>query len=101
MSAQALIVVDVQQAFDDASYWGARNNPGAEANVARLLAAWRAAGRPVFLIPHDSRLPGSPLAPGHHGNAFKAEAAPAPGDVVIAQSVHSAFIGTDDRQSAV
>ena len=32
----ALVVVDVQQAFEDASYWGRRNNPDCEVNVAAL-----------------------------------------------------------------
>jgi hypothetical protein len=33
----ALVVVDVQRAFEDAAYWGRRNNPACEANVAALL----------------------------------------------------------------
>ena len=43
----ALLVVDLQQAFDDARYWGRRNNPGCEANVVALVAEWRARERPV------------------------------------------------------
>lgn len=91
---EALIVIDVQQGFDDPR-WPPRNNPQAEANVARLLAGWRAAGAPVFLIRHDSAEPGSPLRPDTPGNAFKPEAAARPGEPVIAKSVNSAFIGTD------
>ncbi len=33
----ALLVVDLQRAFDDAGHWGRRNNPACEANVAALL----------------------------------------------------------------
>jgi nicotinamidase-related amidase len=70
MSAPALIVVDVQQAFDDPS-WGARNNPACEANIAALIEHWRAHGRPIVFVRHDSDEPGSTLAPDSPGNAFK------------------------------
>src|SRR5215207_46204 len=56
----ALIVIDVQQGFDDPS-WGERDNPDAEANIGRLIAAWSDASRPIVLVRHDSRSPGSPL----------------------------------------
>lgn len=91
----ALILIDIQQGFDDLKYWGPRNNPGAEANAAKLLQAWRASGRPVFHVQHRSTTPVSPLRPGQPGCDFKPEVKPLPGEPVIGKSVNSAFIGTD------
>lgn len=90
----ALLIIDVQRAIDDPS-WGVRNNPGAEANIAALLAAWRAGGRPVFHIKHNSIEPRSTYRPGQPGNDFKAEAAPLPHEPVVGKQTNSAFIGTD------
>ena len=90
----ALIVIDVQKAIDHPS-WGVRNNPEAEANIARLLAAWRAAGWPVYHVRHDSREPQSTYRPGQSGHHFKAEALPLAGETVIAKRTNSAFIGTN------
>ena len=56
----ALIIIDVQDGMDD-PVWGARNNPDAERNMARLLADWRAKGRPIYHIQHMSRRAASPL----------------------------------------
>ena len=38
----ALVVIDVQRGFDDTGYWGPRNNPACEANVAALIAGYNA-----------------------------------------------------------
>jgi len=92
-AAAALLVIDVQQGFDDPT-WGPRNNPALETRVAELLDAWRAARRPVLHARHMSTLPDSPLRPGQRGNAFKTEAAPRPGEPVIEKRVNSCFIGT-------
>jgi nicotinamidase-related amidase len=89
----ALVLIDVQQAFDDPS-WGRRNNPAAEANIARLVADFRAAGRPIIHVKHDSTEPASTLRPDRPGNAFKPEAVPAAGEPLFAKTVNSAFIGT-------
>lgn len=93
-SAAALIVIDVQKGIDDPS-WGRRNNPEAEANIARLLDAWRAESGPIFHIKHNSTEPDSAYRPGQPGNDFKPEARPLPGETVIEKTTNSAFIGTD------
>lgn len=90
----ALILIDVQKGFDEA-YWGKRSHPEAESNIARLLARWRSAGRPLFHVRHDSTEANSVLRPDNAGNAFKDEALPEPGEPVISKNVNSAFIGTD------
>ena len=89
----ALIVIDVQKAIDDPR-WGPRNNPGAELVIAELLSAWRAEALPIIHIRHDSTERGSPYRPDAPGHAFKAEAAPRPGETVIGKSANSAFVGT-------
>lgn len=102
-SAPALILIDFQQAFDDAAYWGGeRNNPAAETNAARLLAYWREHQLPIFHVQHSSTSqaanPDTRLAPGQPGHAFKPEVVPLPGETIIQKNVNSAFIGTDLRQ---
>src|SRR3712207_1542194 len=91
----ALLVVDVQRAFDRDDVWGRRDNPECETNVAGLLAAWRAEGRPVVFIRHDSTEPESTLAPGTPGNAFKPEVSGEP-DLLVVKHVNSAFHGDPD-----
>ena len=86
-------MIDVQKAIDDRS-WGVRNNPGAEANIAALLAAWRKAGWPVYHIRHDSTDPESTYRQGQPGHEFKPEALPLDGETVVAKRTNSAFIGT-------
>jgi len=89
----ALIVVDVQAAFLD-SRMGERNNPQAESNIARLLAAWRSGGRPIRHVVHDSVEPNSLLRPDSPGNAIQAVATPKAGEPIYRKHVNSAFIGT-------
>ena len=90
----ALVLIDLQLAIDD-SRWGPRNNPGAEAAIASLLAAWREQGLPVIHIRHDSSEPDSPYRPGGPGHPFKPEAAPLPGETIVGKSTNSAFIAGD------
>ena len=90
----ALIIIDVQDGLDEPRL-GQRNNPDAEANMARLLADWRAKQRPIYFIQHMSTEPNSPLRPELPGNAIKRIVAPEGDEPVIQKQVNSAFIGTD------
>jgi nicotinamidase-related amidase len=96
----ALILIDVQQAFLDPR-WGERNNPEAESNIARLLAAWRESGRPIRHVVHDSVQSAdepesdSLLRPDSPGNAIQPLAAPRPVEPVYRKNVNSGFIGTN------
>ena len=90
----ALLVIDVQKGLDNPRL-GPRNNPDAEKRIAELLAAWRAAGKPVIHVKHMSTEPQSLLRPGLPGNAIKDEALPIDGEPLFQKNVNSAFIGTD------
>jgi nicotinamidase-related amidase len=92
-----LIVIDVQQAFNDPS-WGRRNNPDAEYNIAKLLAAWRNSGRPLIHVHHRSPRPESLFHPSRAGFQVKEEAEPLPGEAIVYKDVNSSFIGTDLEQ---
>ncbi len=94
----ALIIIDVQEAFDEPR-WGRRNNPDAEANITRLLGAWREAGRPVFHVRHLNLTPGSSFHPDAPGSRIKTCVRPRDGEPVIEKTVNSAFIGTDLEES--
>ncbi len=86
LSNTALVVVDVQQAFEDGEYWGRRNNPGCEANVAALIAAWRGARRPIVYVRHEFE---------SHDWAFKDVVSGEP-DLLVSKQVNSAFYGSPD-----
>jgi nicotinamidase-related amidase len=88
-----LLIVDVQKAIDDPR-WGRRNNPELEANLARLLAAWRGSGRRVIHVRHLSRERDSTYRPDGPGAPFKPEVLPLPGETVVGKQVCNAFIGT-------
>jgi nicotinamidase-related amidase len=95
-SATALIVVDVQRAFDEWEAAGKRrNNPQAVARIVDLLNAFRERSAPIFHIRHQGTRPISSFLPGGTGYAVKDEARELAGEPVIVKRVNSAFIGTD------
>ena len=100
----ALVVVDVQQGFDDAGYWGPRDNPGCDAAIDELVRTWTSRGRPVVVVQHASTDPRSPLHPSSPGHALKPYVADAlahasdraPAALVVTKSVNSSFHGSPD-----
>lgn len=94
MGSVALIVVDVQQGFDQ-PVWGTRNNPACEENIAALIDAWRDRDQPIVYVRHDSTEPGSPFTPGQRGNDFQEILSGEP-DLLVVKSVNSAFHGDPD-----
>lgn len=91
----ALILIDVQKGFDEKEFWGKRNNPSAENNMAKLLTMWRQTNRPIFHIKHNSRNLHVPLHPKHKGNEIKEIVKPLAHETLITKQVNSALIGTD------
>jgi nicotinamidase-related amidase len=95
LSRHALVVVDVQQGFDDPS-WGVRNNEECDANIDALVHHWSAVGRPVVYVQHDSVHPESPLHPAAAGHRLKDYLADVTPDLVVRKTVNSSFHGAPD-----
>jgi nicotinamidase-related amidase len=96
-SAQALIVIDVQEGFDHPDFWGPTANSDAEQNIDALITTWRTSDRgPVIIVRHDSTGTESPLHPAQPGNRLKALVHPRRDELLVTKSVNSAFYGTPD-----
>lgn len=93
-----LVVVDVQAGFDDLC-WGPRDNPACDDNVASLVDAFAATGRPVVYVRHDSTSTNSPLHPEQPGNALKSYLEAHAPDLVVTKEVNSSFHGSPDLHS--
>ncbi|MYS06621.1 isochorismatase family protein [Streptomyces sp. SID6041] len=95
----ALVVVDVQKGFEE-EFWGKRDNPAAEGNIAALIDRWQETGRPVVFVRHDSvESSRSPLRAGHVGNGFKDFVEERRGkgrgpELLVTKTVNSAFYGS-------
>lgn len=91
---KALLVIDVQKAFEDKK-WGTRNNPYAEENIAQILEHFRREGDTVIHIQHGSSHPDSRFYIGKEGVKFKEIVTPLAQELVIQKTMNSAFIGTN------
>lgn len=91
-----LLLIDLQEAILHPT-WGRLSNPAVPEQAARLLAAWRRAGRPRVHVFHASTEAASPYRPGQPGADPLPAVRPLPGEPVVVKSAHSAFVGTDLR----
>lgn len=92
----ALIIIDVQLGFTASDYWGRRNNPSFEGNLARLIEAWSG---PIVVVKHNSSSPGSPLYPSNAGNALMPVVSAVEPALLVTKSVNSAFYGEPDLRA--
>lgn len=98
MKKACLLIIDVQKGFDEAEFWGERNNPNAEVNMLILLDAFRKAKLPVFHVQHQSENEMAPLHPTKLGYQLKTGFEPKENEPLFIKSVNSAFIGTDLKE---
>ena len=97
----ALLLVDFQRAFDHPTYWGtSRSTPNLEANISKLLPAFREAGAHIIHVRHHSANPGAILYPSadNEYTKFMSCAEPLPSEPILTKNVNSAFIGTNLEQ---
>ncbi|KAI1298813.1 isochorismatase hydrolase [Xylaria venustula] len=91
----ALLLIDIQQAFYEPPYTG-RSTPNFEANITKLLTAFRAAkDTPIIHVRHHSVPETGHFHPSRPGAQFMDYATPQPGELVRSKNVNSAFVGTD------
>lgn len=92
----ALIVVDVQDGFDDPAFMAKRNNPLADENIKAIIEHWEKLQRPLVVVQHNSLSEGSVLHPSKPGNSLKQYVKEAIPSLLVTKSVNSAFYGTPD-----
>lgn len=86
----ALLLIDMQSGINHPKL-GRRNNPHAEFQMARLLAAWRATKRPVIHVRHFSRSPDSVFWPEQSGVDYQADFMPVDGEAELRKHTPDAF----------
>jgi nicotinamidase-related amidase len=93
INRSALLVIDVQESFAVLPRWSRRNNPAFEANVARLLKAYRAAALPVIFFLHsDSDAGFKPTSPHYRLLPFLT---PRDGEPLLHKTTRNCFTSTN------
>ncbi|MAM76456.1 cysteine hydrolase family protein [uncultured Tistrella sp.] len=92
MGKRALVVIDVQNDYFPGGRWPLVGIEAAAANVARLIAAFRAAGEPVVHVRHEFAGEGAPFfAAGSDGARIHDSVSPAEGEPVVLKHFPNAF----------
>lgn len=94
MENHALLIIDVQNAFNDKSF-GNRNNLDAESNMETVLNKARQKNWSIIHIQHVSDNPTSLFYNKGKSVLFKKETTPLPDEPIFQKKVNSAFIGTN------
>lgn len=89
----ALLVVDVQDSFKVGDRWERRSNLQLEANVDRLIRAYREAGLPVVFILHNDPDPG--FRPGDPEVRLMEFLHPEEGEPVLLKNTRNSFTSTN------
>ena len=96
MSKSGLLVVDVQNDYFPGGRWALSDMDKASDNVAKLIAAARAAGHPVFHVQHIMEEADSPFfTKGTAGAEIHAKVTPIAGEAIVVKNEVNAFLGTD------
>ena len=91
----ALLLIDLQNDYFPGGAWELVGSDAAAANAARLLAAFRAAGKPVIHIQHVAAHPGATFfLPGTPGVEIHPRVAPAAGEPVVLKHFANSFRDT-------
>jgi len=93
LAGAALLVIDVQDSFVHRPYWPERNNPDFERNVARLIATFRDAGRPVIFVLHSQ--PDGPFAKDGPHYKLMDFIERRPDEPLVHKTTRNAFTSTD------
>lgn len=89
----ALLVIDVQESFVALPRWARRNNAAFEANLARLIDAYRAAELPVIFFLHSDRDPGFEPTSSHY--RLMPFLAPRAGEPLLHKTTRNCFTSTN------
>ena len=90
----ALLVIDIQDSFKvSPARWASRSNPRFEENVTELIAAFRAADRPVLFVLHNDSDPG--FRPGDPEVRLMSFLDRREGEPLVVKNTRNAFTSTD------